>query len=144
MFARAVIKVDDGRSVPIMTFGPICIASEYKRHGYGKILLDFALEKATALGVGAIAMTGNIDFYGKCGFDIASKKGIRYAEAEPGDDIVPYFLLSELIPGYLDGVTGTFKEPDGYFVCEKYPEQFAAYEASFPAKAKLKLPGQLV
>lgn len=31
MFMKAVIAVDDGRSIPIMTMGPICIAPELKR-----------------------------------------------------------------------------------------------------------------
>ena len=46
MFMRANIKADDGREIPIMTMGPICIAPELKRKGYGKILLDYSLDKA--------------------------------------------------------------------------------------------------
>ena len=46
MFMKAVIVADDGRSIPIMTMGPICIAPELKSKGYGKILLDYSLEKA--------------------------------------------------------------------------------------------------
>ena len=46
VFVRTVIKADDGRDIPIMTMGPICIAPEYKRQGYGKILLDYSLQKA--------------------------------------------------------------------------------------------------
>ena len=38
MFMRAVIKADDGREIPIMTMGPICICPELKRKGFGKIL----------------------------------------------------------------------------------------------------------
>ncbi|MDD7312366.1 MAG: N-acetyltransferase, partial [Clostridia bacterium] len=38
IFVKAVIKADDGRDIPIMTMGPICIAPEFKRKGYGKIL----------------------------------------------------------------------------------------------------------
>lgn len=144
MFARAKIKSDDGREIPLMTFGPICILPELKRMGYGKRLMDYSLEKAAAMSAGAIAMTGNIAFYGKCGFTLASSKGIRYAAAEPDDGVVPYFLIQELEKGYLDGVTGTFREPEGYFVCERFPDEFEEYEASFPPKAKLKLPGQLV
>ena len=30
-----------------------------------------------------------------------------------------------------------------YFVCEKDPEGFERFEATFPAKEKQKLPGQL-
>ena len=32
----------------------------------------------------------------------------------------------------------------GYFVADENPEAFEAYEATFPAKVKLRLPGQLV
>ena len=44
IFVRTAITADDGRSIPIMTMGPICIKNEYKRKGYGKILLDYSLE----------------------------------------------------------------------------------------------------
>lgn len=54
IFMKAVIKADDGRDIPIMTMGPICIAPELKRKGYGKILLDYSLEKAAKMGCGAV------------------------------------------------------------------------------------------
>ena len=38
MYMRAFIDADDGRKIPIMTFGPIGILPEYKRKGYGKAL----------------------------------------------------------------------------------------------------------
>ena len=50
MFMRAIIKADDGRTIPIMTMGPICITPDLKRKGYGKRLLDYSLEKAKELG----------------------------------------------------------------------------------------------
>ena len=65
MFMRAKILADDGRDIPIMTMGPIGIAPEFKRQGYGKILLDYSLEKAAELGAGALCFEGNIDFYGR-------------------------------------------------------------------------------
>jgi hypothetical protein len=34
MFMRTSIKADDGRNIPIMTMGPICITPELKRQGY--------------------------------------------------------------------------------------------------------------
>jgi predicted N-acetyltransferase YhbS len=36
IFMRASIKADDGRDIPIMTMGPICIAPEFKRQDTGK------------------------------------------------------------------------------------------------------------
>ena len=142
MFMRAVIKADGGGEVPIMTMGPICIAPHLKRQGYGKMLLDYSLEKAAALGCGALCFEGNIDFYGKSGFTFASDFGIRYHGLPEGED-ASFFLCRELIPGYLDGVTGEYATPEGYFAAKREPEAFAEYDASFPPKEKLRLPGQL-
>ncbi len=140
IFMRAVIHADDGREIPIMTMGPICIAPDYKRQGYGKALLDYSLKKAREAGAGALCFEGNIDFYGKSGFDYASKFGIRYHGLPEGED-ASFFLCIELIPGYLDGVTGEYATPAGYFVDETEAE---AFDRHFPPKIKLKLPGQLV
>ena len=121
MFMKAVIVADDGRSIPIMTMGPICIAPELKRKGYGKILLDYSLEKAKELGCGAVCFEGNIDFYGKSGFKQASEFGIRYHGLEERDN-ASFFLCKELISGYLDGITGEYATPAGYLVNEKEAE----------------------
>ena len=139
MFMHATIKSDDGRDIPIMTMGPICIANDLKRKGYGKILLDYSLEKAKELGCGALCFEGNIDFYGKSGFTFASEYGIRYHGLPEGED-ASFFLCKELIPGYLDGITGEYATPAGYFVDEKAAEEF---DKQFPQKEKLKLPGQI-
>ena len=139
IYVRSEIECDDGRRVPIMTFGPIGIAPAYKRRGYGKRLLDYSMEKAREMGAGALAITGNILFYGKSGFVPAKTKGVLYADDPDAD----YFLIKELTPGFLDGISGTYKDPEGYFVCEKDPEGFERYEATFPLKEKLRLPGQL-
>ena len=139
IYVRSEIQCDDGRRLPIMTFGPIGIAPDYKRQGYGKKLLDYSMERAKNLGAGALAIAGNIDFYGKSGFVPAKSKGVRYADDPDAD----YFLIKELIPGFLDGVCGTYEDPKGYFVCEQNPEGFAQFEATFPPKEKCRLPGQL-
>lgn len=140
MYARSEIACSDGRALPIMTFGPISLAPEYKRQGYGKCLLDYSMEKAKEMGAGALAITGNILFYGKSGFVPAKSKGIRYAD----DPDASYLLIKELTPGFLSGISGTYKDPEGYFVCERDPDGFAQFEATFPEKEKQKLPGQLV
>lgn len=143
IFVKAKIKADDGRTIPILTMGPICITPELKRKGYGKILLDYSLKKAEEQGYGAICFEGNIKFYSKCGFDYAGHFGIRYHGLAEGED-ASFFLCKELKKGYLDGITGEYSTPKGYFVCEENPTEFEAYEATFPKKEKLKLSGQLV
>lgn len=139
MFMKAFIQADDGRKIPIMTMGPICITPDLKRKGYGKILLDYSLEKAKELGCGAICIEGNIDFYGKSGYRQASEFGIRYHGLTEDDD-ASFFLCRELIPGYLDGITGEYVPTQGYYVDEQEAEVF---DKTFYYKEKKKLPGQL-
>ena len=139
MYVHSEIRSDDGEIFPIMTFGPISIHPDYQRQGYGKILLDYSMEKAKNLGAKALCIEGNINFYGKSGFVDASTKGIHYY-AEPREEEVPYFLVKELEPGFLDKITGTYHTPAGYFIDESEAEKF---DLNFPPKQKLKLPGQI-
>ncbi len=139
MFMKTVIESDDGHEIPILTMGPIGIAPACKRQGYGKMLLDYSLQKAAELGFGAVLFEGNIGFYGKSGFDYAEKFGIRYHDLPEGAD-ASFFLCKELVPGYLDGITGVYQTPQGYYVEDADVEEF---DRDFPPKQKLKLPGQL-
>ena len=139
MFMRTVIDADDGRVIPVLTMGPIGITPELQRRGYGKRLLDYSLEKAAAMGFGAVLFEGNIDFYGKSGFDYARNFGIRYHDLPEGADD-SFFLCKELIPEYLSSVTGVYQTPRGYYVSDEDVEEF---DRSFPPKVKRKLPGQL-
>ena len=107
--------------------------------GYGKRLLDYSLEKAAELGCGALCFEGNINFYGKSGFTYASEFGIRYHGLPEGAD-ASFFLCKELKKGYLDGISGEYTPPKGYFVDEAEAEEF---DKQFPPKEKLKLPTQL-
>ena len=139
VFAKTVIEADDGRVIDVLTMGPICITPELKRQGYGKMLLDYTVEKAKEMGFGAVLFEGNIDFYGKSGFDYSSKFGIRYHDL-PEDADSSFFLCKELKPGYLDDVTGVYQTPEVYYVKADEVEEF---DKAFPPKQKLKLPGQL-
>jgi len=46
----------------------------------------------------------------------------------------------ELIPGYLNGITGVYQTPQVYYVKDADVEEF---DKGFPPKEKLKLPGQI-
>ena len=139
MFMKTIIESDDGRVIPVLTMGPICIAPELKRKGCGKVLLDFSLEKAAGLGFGAVLFEGNIGFYGKSGFTYAREFGIRYHDLpEDADD--SFFLCKELIPGYLDDITGVYQTQQGYYADDVDIEKF---DKLFPPKEKMKLPGQI-
>ena len=139
VFMKTIIEADDGRTVDVLTMGPIGITPELKRKGYGKALLDYSLEKASEMGFGAVLFEGNINFYGKSGFTYASEFGIRYHGLPKGAD-ASFFLCKELKKGYLDGISGEYTPPKGYFVDEAEAEEF---DKQFPPKEKLKLPTQL-
>ena len=139
MFMRTVINADDGRVIPVLTMGPIGITPELKRRGYGKKLLDYSLEKAAAMGFGAVLFEGNIGFYGHSGFTYARNFGIRYHDLPEGADD-SFFLCKELSTGYLDGITGVYQTPQGYYVDDADVEEF---DKTFPYKEKLRLPGQI-
>lgn len=139
VFVKATVKADDGTTIPIATMGPICIAPEYKRQGYGKLLLDYSLEKAKEFGVKAVCFEGNVAFYGKSGFSYASDFGIRYHGLPKGAD-ASFFLCKELEQGYFNGITGEYATPQCYFVDETEAEEF---DKNFPPKQKCKLEGQI-
>ncbi|MCR4797279.1 MAG: N-acetyltransferase [Lachnospiraceae bacterium] len=139
MFMKTIIESDDGRTIPVLTMGPIGITPELKRKGFGKILLDYSLEKAAEMGFGAVLFEGNIGFYSHCGFSYARNFGIRYHDLPDGADD-SFFLCKELIPGYLDDVTGVYQTPQGYYVKD---EDVEAFDKGFPPKEKQKLPGQI-
>jgi predicted N-acetyltransferase YhbS len=142
MFARSQLIRSGGIQIPVCTFGPISVRPDMQRKGYGRRLLAYALEKASQLRYGAVCITGNIAFYGTCGFVTASSMNVKYAE-DPDSD-APYFLLKELRSGFLNeklaGKSASFKEPDGYFVSD---DDVEAFDRQFPPKQKLRLPGQL-
>lgn len=151
MCMRAHLTARNGESIPIMTLGPIGIHPYFKRKGFGKALLDHTLSKAAGMGFGAVCFEGNIEFYGKSGFDYASNFGISYHGLPEGED-ASFFLCKELIDGYLDSQKSRlpidpdfrfwaeYETPQGYFVDESKAEEF---DSQFPVKEKLKLPGQL-
>ena len=71
----------------------------------------------------------------------AAAKGIDlYLYGTPRGKALPYFLLKELKAGYLEGITGVYITPQGYFIDQEKAE---AFDQKFPFKEKLKLPGQL-
>lgn len=140
MYSRAKIVCDDGRHLPILIFGPLSVLPEYQRKGFGGALINYSLDTARALGCGAVAITGNPDYYTRFGFVDAQSKGVFYGDVPRGEP-TPFFMVKELRDGWLDGIVGTYTDPDGYFVSE---EAVDAFDAAFPPKTKLKLPGQLL
>jgi predicted N-acetyltransferase YhbS len=140
MYCKAVIKTDEGKKIEMLMFGPVSVLPIYQHKGYGSKIINFTLEKAKELGHGAVAITGNPDFYHRFGFESGSAYHI-YCDGMPREEDAPFFMVKELKDGYLSGVIGTFKEPDCYTVEDHHVDEF---DKQFPPKKKEKRPGQLV
>ena len=139
MFVKNVLHTTTGGELPILTLGPICIHPSHQRQGLGKLLLDHALELAAGTGALGVFFEGNLDFYGKSGFVVASTLNVHYMD-EPADDPVPYFLGRLFVADALKGIESRYRVPEGYLVDEKQAEEF---DRQFPPRERLRLPGQL-
>lgn len=139
MYCKSEIVCDNGNSIPIMTFGPISVLPECQGEGYGSKLIRFTMQKALDLGCGAIAITGNPDYYHRFGFVSGHSIHIYYA-AVSRDEEAPFFMVKELQSGYLTGITGIFQDPEAYIVEAADVDQF---DKNFSPKEKKRLPGQL-
>ena len=71
----------------------------------------------------SLRFLGDIGFYGKSGFTFARDKGIRYHGLPEGADS-SFFLVNELIDGFLNNITGEYSTPQVYFVSEKDAEEY--------------------
>ena len=140
MFMRAVINADDGREIPIMTMGPICIANDLKRQGYGKLLLDYSLEQAKKWGCGALCFEGNIGFYGKSGFGYGRDYGLRYRDLPEGADD-SFFLCRELIEKMeAQGLVETLPKESGTDTGRFSPAAHSAANRRTPRKISSRPP----
>lgn len=143
MFAKARVKLQNGSFKEVHTFGPFSILPNYQKQGYGKYLLNAALNKAKDLGVKVLLACGSIDYYKKFGFSLASSRNVRYAFADANDKVVPYFLIKEFDKCYLNASPCTYQDPDEYFVADKETDAFEKYEKTFPYKEKKKTDTQI-
>ncbi len=70
-----------------------------------RMLVEYALDKATKMGYGAVFLGGNPKLYARYGFEPSSKYGIYHENRKKWGD--EGFMVCILKSGTLDGVTGT-------------------------------------
>ena len=99
MYTKARLCDEAGTEKEILTFGPVCIAPEYQRMGYGKRLLEHSFAKAAALGHDCIVIFGNPGNYVGRGFISCKKCNVCL----PDGSFPSAMLVKELSPGALDG-----------------------------------------
>ena len=99
MYTKTRLIDEAGEEKNILTFGPVCIAQEYQRRGYGKLLLEHSFERARALGYDVIVIFGHPGNYVSRGFKSCKKFNISLSDGT----FPTSMMVLELRPGVLDG-----------------------------------------
>ena len=99
MYTKAKLVDEAGTEKVILTFGPVSIAPEYQRMGYGKMLMEHSFKQAVLLSYDVIVIFGSPANYVGRGFKSCKKYNVclengKYPAA---------MMVKELIPNALDG-----------------------------------------
>ena len=135
VYTKAKLTDENGTEKEILTFGPVSILPEYQRHGYGKKLIGYSLERAAELGYEAVVIFGSPANYVSCGFQCCRK----YNVCVDGDKYPAAMLVKELKDGALDGRKWYYSDSP---VMNVDPEKAAAYDDSLEKMEKRWMPSQ--
>ena len=140
LYSKARIETGND-SVDILTFGPLCVDTDYQKMGIGKKLLLESMRLATKNGYQAILICGVPTYYPKFGFKTADTFGITMPDGSNFDAFMGYELQKDA----LKGVTGKFYE-DPFFDCDVHDEDYMKavdeFDKNFPYMEKKVLPHQ--
>lgn len=120
MYTKSKLTDNNGSEKNIITFGPLCIAPEYQRKGYGKMLMEYSFEKAKELGYDIIVIFGSPANYVSCGFKSCKKYNISVE----GGKFPSAMLVKELKENVLDGTHWIYSYSSAMNINEQDAEIF--------------------
>lgn len=106
MYTKATLTGGDGTMKEILTFGPVSIAPEHQRKGYGGQLLKHSFQRAAELGWDAVVIFGSPANYVGLGF----KSCRRFNVCLEGGRFPSAMLVKELREGALDGQSWVYRD----------------------------------
>ena len=139
LLSPAALETGSGANAVVMAIGPVSVLPAVIRRGVGGCLMRFAIQSAREHGVSALFLAGDPGYYHRFGFVSASKFGIHMQGADP-NDAADWLMALPLFPGALDHKAGVFAFSPVFLVS---PEDAERFDAIFPKREKLVLPGQL-
>ena len=135
LYTRSSLTSETGEQREILTFGPVCIAPERQRQGYGKRLMEHSLEKAAELGWGAVVIFGSPANYVGRGFQCCKRHLVRMEDGS----YPTAMLVRELRPHALDGGPWVFRDSPVMHFDE---EAALRFDEALPPMEKRVLPCQ--
>ncbi|MBN1319317.1 MAG: N-acetyltransferase [Thermoleophilia bacterium] len=100
-----VTVTDVEGEVGLVGLGPVSVLPSAREQGVGTQLIEVCLERLRELGHAAVVVLGEPDYYSRFGFIPACRWGLCLEIDAPED----LFMVLELTPGRLGGLTGTVR-----------------------------------
>ncbi len=109
LFSPIVIETKE-QTVSALALAPLAVTPTRQREGIGSQLVQVGLSKCRELGHSIVVVLGEPRYYGRFGFQTASKFGVQAPFPVPDEA----FMVLELKPDALRDVRGTVQYP-AYF-----------------------------
>ena len=106
LFSHVILETVD-ENLEVLALAPMAVHPEFQHQGIVSALVRYGLRVSKEMGEKAVAVLGHPDFYPRFGFMQAQAFGIRAPFPVP-DEV---YMVIELDPGALDGMSGTIKYP---------------------------------
>jgi len=87
----------------VMGLAPVAVLPELQNQGVGSSLVRSGLEACRASGTELVFVLGHPDYYPRFGFQPVGSLGFHFKDPK----LDPYFFVLELVPGALEGASGT-------------------------------------
>lgn len=129
MYAKSSLENLEGKTIPIVSFGPVSVLPEYQRKGVGGKLIQKTIATVKALGYPAIVIWGHPGNYAKHGFKNCKKFNISISQ----DKYPTALLVLELKKDVMGKEFLFYKESDVYEIDDNEAEEF---DKSFEKKEK--------
>ena len=106
LFSQVILETSD-KNLAMLALAPMAVLPRFQNQGIGSALVRQGLQVCREMGEKTVVVIGHPNFYPRFGFTPAQVYDIRAPFPVP-DEV---FMVIELEPGALDGISGTVTYP---------------------------------
>jgi putative acetyltransferase len=109
LFSRITIQTASA-SISALSLAPLAVHPAHQRQGIGAALTRHGLDECRRLGHAIVIVLGHPNYYPRFGFSAALAQPLACPFGNPG----PAWMALEIVPGALNGVSGTVVYPTAF------------------------------